>query len=63
MENPVKYLIDSELASNKYSRNDFLQKRFNYASNLYSKDLKAHFSCVNAVEFSNNNMDYLISGW
>ena len=63
MQNSIKYLIENELTSNrKHSRTNFLQKRFDYSSNLYSKDLKAHFSCVNAIEFSNGQSDYLVSG-
>lgn len=62
MENTLNYLYDSELVANKHRRGAFLQNRFDYANNLYSKNLKAHFSCVNAIEFSNRESSHLISG-
>ena len=62
MQNTVRHLVESELKSDKYSRDVFLKRRLHYANNLYSKDLKAHFSCVNSIEFSSNESDYLISG-
>ena len=62
MENTLKFLYDSELVANSHGRDNFLQNRFDYACNLYSKNLKAHFSCVNAIEFSNRESNHLISG-
>ena len=29
---------------------------------LYRKDLKGHFGCINAVEFSNNGGRWIVSG-
>lgn len=47
------------------SRYDFRAKlfteRLNLAENLYTKDLVAHYGCVNAIEFSKEGQ-YLISG-
>lgn len=39
----------------------FLSQRLNASRNLYSKDLYAHYGCVNAIEFSNEG-DLLVSG-
>ncbi|XP_045133185.1 DDB1- and CUL4-associated factor 5-like isoform X1 [Portunus trituberculatus] len=39
----------------------FLSRRLNASKNLYSKDLYAHYGCVNAIEFSNEG-DLLVSG-
>lgn len=50
----IKHLIESELKNEKNSRGKYFQRQFDLASNLYSKDLKAHYSCVNAIEFSNS---------
>ncbi len=63
MQNSIKHLIESELKSSKYERDLYLKNRLRYANNLYSKDMKAHFSCVNSIEFSNNESDHLISGF
>ncbi|XP_026690017.2 DDB1- and CUL4-associated factor 5 [Ciona intestinalis] len=38
------------------------QKRFQNCKNLYKRDLIAHFGCVNALEFSKKNKEYLASG-
>lgn len=54
MQATFQYLIDRELRYEPRGRDSFFQRRFDYASNLYSKDLRAHYSCVNAVEFSNS---------
>ncbi|KAG0721405.1 DDB1- and CUL4-associated factor 5 [Chionoecetes opilio] len=43
------------------SSSSFLSQRLNASKNLYSKDLYAHYGCVNAIEFSNEG-DYLVSG-
>jgi hypothetical protein len=51
----IKYLVESESKYEKNSRIKYFQRQFDLASNLYSKNLKAHFSCVNAIEFSNSS--------
>jgi hypothetical protein len=62
MQNTIVHLIESELKTNKRGRVLLYKDRLHYAQNLYSKDLKAHFSCVNSLEFSNKESDHLISG-
>lgn len=42
-------------------RNGLFHERYSSASNLYRKDLYAHFGCVNAIEFSADG-DWLVSG-
>ncbi|CAN7994818.1 unnamed protein product, partial [Ixodes hexagonus] len=42
-------------------RNGLFHDRFGSASDLYRKDLYAHFGCVNAIEFSADG-DWLVSG-
>lgn len=37
------------------------RERFRIAKNLYKTDLRAHYGCVNAIEFSNGGK-YLASG-
>jgi DDB1- and CUL4-associated factor 5 len=61
MQNICQYLIESEIEYRKNTRSRFMQNQFDYANNLFSKDLKGHFSCVNAVEFSNNESQHLLS--
>ncbi|KAK3603057.1 hypothetical protein CHS0354_015750 [Potamilus streckersoni] len=39
-----------------------LRERLALTETLYSKNLKGHFGCVNAVEFSNGNGEILASG-
>ena len=61
MQNILNYLIDSEISKLKNGRNQFFQRRFDYAGNLFWKDLKGHFSCVNSIEFSNAESQHMIS--
>ncbi len=49
------------------SSNDSLRQFYQAAmlsdtDRFYSKDLKGHFSCVNAMSLSNTSQDYLASG-
>lgn len=37
------------------------RERYRIAKNLYKTDLRAHYGCVNAIEFSNGGK-YLASG-
>ena len=62
MINTINYLNNSQLNSIKNSHSKFYQHSFDYAWNLYSKDLKAHFGCVNALEFSNRESEHIASG-
>lgn len=62
MINTLDHLIKGEVAPSRAHRGEFFHNRFRYANNLYHKDLKGHFSCVNAIEFSNRDSSHLISG-
>jgi DDB1- and CUL4-associated factor 5 len=62
MKHTLKHLYDSQLKFKQNTHAHFYQKQFDNAFNLYSKDLKAHFSCVNAIEFSNKESEHFASG-
>jgi hypothetical protein len=62
MINTVSHLINSQINPIYNSRSKHYQTCFDYAWNLFSKDLKAHYGCVNAIEFSNRESEYLASG-
>jgi hypothetical protein len=38
------------------------RSRLDVAKNLYSRDLRGHFGCVNAIEFSPCGGEYIASG-
>jgi WD repeat-containing protein 22 len=61
MENTCRYLIDQESSWKKRKFRKFFSNRFLYANNLFFKDLKGHFSCINALEFSNKDQAHLIT--
>lgn len=63
MQNTLNHLLNVETRSDRHKlRSQFLNDRIKYAFNLYSKDLKAHYSCVNASCFSNQDSNHFISG-
>lgn len=62
MKHTLKHLYDSQLKFMRNTYPQFYQKQFDNAFNLYSKDLRAHFSCVNAIEFSNQESEHFVSG-
>ena len=62
MINTINHLINSQLNSVRNSHSRYYQNCFDYAWNLYSKDLKAHYNCVNAIEFSNRESEHIASG-
>lgn len=39
-----------------------IRSRYRQATGMYSKDLYAHYGCINAIEFSNNGR-LMVSGW
>ncbi|XP_067012561.1 DDB1- and CUL4-associated factor 5 [Anabrus simplex] len=59
--NPLGYVVRREYSNNVLIRKLLLRERLNSASNLYRKDLLAHYGCVNAIEFSNKG-ELLVSG-
>lgn len=40
----------------------FMRHRTNIARNLYRREFKAHFGCVNAIEFSHKGGELMASG-
>lgn len=40
----------------------YMCERFAASSNLYRTNLQGHFGCVNAIEFSNNGGEFIVSG-
>jgi len=40
----------------------FFRQKFSELRTLHSKDLVAHFGCVNAIEFSNGSGEIIASG-
>lgn len=59
--NPVGYLFNREYSDSPYIIKQALSSRLNTAKSLYTKNLLAHFGCVNAIEFSNGG-ELLASG-
>jgi WD repeat-containing protein 22 len=61
MQNTCKYLASEEMWNERRKLQRFLSSRLAYAHSLFHKDLKGHFSCVNAIEFSKRDQAHLIS--
>lgn len=55
------YASRQQYDTNLRLRNSLIRDRFAVASNLYKKDLFAHYGCVNAIEFSDDG-HWLVSG-
>lgn len=62
MLNTFQHLVNSQIVSTYNTHSKYYQNCFDYAWNLYSKDLKAHYGCVNAIEFSNRECEHIASG-
>lgn len=62
MQNICGYLVESELIAPPINHlHRFLTKRVEYSNGLYYKDLRAHYCCVNAIEFSKQSQSHFIS--
>lgn len=59
--NAVNYLYCREYKDSPNCIKQILTARLNASKYLYSKNLLAHFGCVNAIEFSNGG-ELLASG-
>ncbi|KAG8179420.1 hypothetical protein JTE90_026320 [Oedothorax gibbosus] len=57
----LHYLDHQQTRGEAYGSLRMLNRRFEFGKSLYSKDLFAHYGCVNAIEFSNNG-EWLVSG-
>lgn len=62
MQNTINYLLNNQFKSNPKTRSQFFQSNFSNSKSLFSKNLKGHLSCVNAIEFSKKDSNFLISG-
>ncbi|KAG8237894.1 hypothetical protein J437_LFUL017042 [Ladona fulva] len=58
---PLNYILNRKYRDQYLLGKSFLRERLGLASNLYRKDLLAHYGCVNAIEFSNEG-ELLVSG-
>lgn len=62
MRSVVGLLSQRGLEGDPLLTQDFQRRRLRGCRNLYKKDLLGHFGCVNAIEFSNNGGQWLVSG-
>ncbi|KAM4541960.1 DDB1- and CUL4-associated factor 5 [Odontesthes bonariensis] len=62
MRSSVGFLSRRELAGNPLLKEEFQRRRLAGCTSLYKKDMLGHFGCVNAIEFSNNGGEWLVSG-
>lgn len=59
--NPLCYVLERQYKNNFFIRSKLFSERLAKAKNLYRKDLSAHYGCVNAIEFSQDD-ELLVSG-
>ena len=59
---PVSYSFCRNYCESPHSPDLIMRDRLGRAKNLFRKDLKGHFGCVNALEFSNFGGEMIISG-
>lgn len=62
MRSSVGFLSCRELTGQPLLKEDFQRRRLAGCTSLYKKDMLGHFGCVNAIEFSNNGGEWLVSG-
>ncbi|XP_069494692.1 DDB1- and CUL4-associated factor 5 isoform X2 [Ambystoma mexicanum] len=62
MRSVLGFLSQRGLEGDPHVKEDFQRRRLQGSRNLYKKDLLGHFGCVNAIEFSNNGGQMLVSG-
>lgn len=62
MRSVVGFLSRRGLHGDPLLKEDLQRRRLQACRNLYKKDLLGHFGCVNAIEFSNNGGNMLVSG-
>lgn len=57
----IHYLNHQQYIGGNHGGMQMINRRLQFCKSLYSKDLYAHYGCVNAVEFSNDG-EWLVSG-
>ncbi|KAM9354576.1 DDB1- and CUL4-associated factor 5 [Pholidichthys leucotaenia] len=62
MRSSVGFLSRRELTGQPFLKEEFQRRRMAGCTSLYKKDMLGHFGCVNAIEFSNNGGEWLVSG-
>ncbi|XP_044023374.1 DDB1- and CUL4-associated factor 5 [Siniperca chuatsi] len=62
MRSSVGFLSRRELTGQPLMKDEFQRRRMAGCTSLYKKDMLGHFGCVNAIEFSNNGGEWLVSG-
>ncbi|XP_033843611.1 DDB1- and CUL4-associated factor 5 [Periophthalmus magnuspinnatus] len=62
MRSSVGFLSRRELTGQPLMKEEFQRLRLAGCTSLYKKDMLGHFGCVNAIEFSNNGGEWLVSG-
>uniref|UniRef100_A0AAY4AAP5 Ddb1 and cul4 associated factor 5 n=1 Tax=Denticeps clupeoides TaxID=299321 RepID=A0AAY4AAP5_9TELE len=62
MRSSVGFLSRRRLTGHPLLKEEFQRRRLAGCSSLYKKNLLGHFGCVNAIEFSNNGGEWLVSG-
>lgn len=61
LHNPLRYITARAESVSWASQYRLMRERFRMAKSLYRRDLKAHYGCVNAIEFSNDGL-FIVSG-
>lgn len=62
MRSAVGFLSRRMIRGQPQMKEEFQRWRFAGCTSLYKKDMLGHFGCVNAIEFSNNGGQWLVSG-
>lgn len=62
MRSSVGFLSRRKITGHSFMKEEFQRRRLAGCTSLYKKDLLGHFGCVNAIEFSNNGGEWLVSG-
>ncbi|XP_028251557.1 DDB1- and CUL4-associated factor 5 [Parambassis ranga] len=62
MRSSVGFLSRREMTGEPLMKEEFQRRRLAGCTSLYKKDMLGHFGCVNAIEFSNNGGEWLVSG-
>lgn len=62
MRSAVGFLYSRMTRGQPQLKEEFQRRRLAGCSSLYKKDMLGHFGCVNAIEFSNNGGQWLVSG-
>ncbi|KAM6961108.1 DDB1- and CUL4-associated factor 5 [Aplochiton taeniatus] len=62
MRSSVGFLSRRKITGQPLLKEEFQRLRMAGCTSLYKKDMLGHFGCVNAIEFSNNGGEWLVSG-